>query len=93
MVREDDMVYVARRIARHVASRAIIGVRQARRLPCAAIGYLMASQAFGAKVRGLLICPGHGMGIVAGTAPQLFAARALARALREILGVARHGHQ
>jgi hypothetical protein len=69
MVREDDMLDVARGIARHVAGYAIIAIGQARRLRSAAIGGRVATQALAAKVRGLRIGGRNGMRIKASTAP------------------------
>src|SRR5579863_10507933 len=92
MVREDDMGDVAGWVARHVACRAIIAIGNARRLRGTASGGLVARQTFAAKVGSLLICGGHGMGIVAGAAPQLLPTRSLAGTLGKVLGVACHRH-
>src|ERR1700722_16687881 len=92
MVGENDMLDVGRRIARHMARHAIVTIGQACGLRSAAIGSLMAAEAFTTKIRGFVIGGWNGMGIVASTAPELLRVGSLARALRPIFGVAGHSH-
>src|SRR5437868_8899542 len=90
MIREDDVLNVARRAARHMAFSTVIAVGAPDFLSGMAILSLVAGEAFTPEIGGLRRGFGRRVGIVAGAAPHFVTAGALACALCEVFHVARN---